>query len=97
MLKASESHELYRLLVENVNDAIVVVCEGMIRYINPKAIQMTGYTREQFMSAPFLDFIYPDDRLRIAKRHGQRIRGKNYHQEFRAESSTKMANPCGRS
>ena len=34
-----KSEERYRLLVENANEAILVIQEGLIRFVNPKADQ----------------------------------------------------------
>lgn len=75
-LLESESH--YRLLVENANEAICVACDGMLRYVNPKTEEITGYSRGELMSKPFIDFVHPDDRNMIIERHARRLRGEQF-------------------
>jgi len=71
----SASEERYRLLVEKANEAIVVVQDGMIKYCNPKAIELACYTEEELYSRPFLEFIHPEDHLDIINRYFARIKG----------------------
>lgn len=73
-LQASE--EKYRILVENANEAIFVAQDGVIRYINPKSTEIAGYTREEFLSHSFLEFIHPEDRRLVVERHLERLAGK---------------------
>lgn len=70
------SEERYRILVEKANKAIVVVQDGMIKYCNPKAIELSGYTQEEMYSRPFLEFIHQDDRADMINRYFARIRGE---------------------
>jgi PAS domain S-box-containing protein len=70
-----KSEEKYRLVVENANEAIVIIQDGFIRYVNPKATKITGYTEEELTSRPFIDFIHPDDRDRAMERYLRRLKG----------------------
>jgi len=73
-LRASE--EKYRLLVENANQAIVVAQDGMLRFVNPKATETTGYSTDELTSMPFMELIHPDDREMAVERHIKRLKGK---------------------
>ena len=42
----NQSDELYRLLVEQANEAILVIQNEKIRYANLKAFEITGFSRE---------------------------------------------------
>jgi PAS domain S-box-containing protein len=64
-----ESEEKYRLLVETANEGIVVAQWGMLKFVNPTFLEITGYTREELISEPFTEIIYPDDRDFVLKRH----------------------------
>ncbi len=56
-----ESEEKYRLLVENATVTIVVAQDGMLKFFNPKAMEITGYSQEELASQPFTELIHPDD------------------------------------
>ncbi len=72
-LKRSE--EKYRCLVENANDAIIVAQDGRLVFANPMAIEITGFSEQELMSKPFLEFIHPDDRDLVFERYRQRLKG----------------------
>ena len=55
----------YRLLFENANEAIVVLQDGMIKFFNPQFVKISGYHEREFMSRPFLEFIYPVPRCLV--------------------------------
>ena len=57
-----ESEEKYRLVVEKAHDGIVVAQEGILRFINPGALEIMGYEAGELLSKPFTEFIHPDDR-----------------------------------
>jgi PAS domain S-box-containing protein len=71
-----QSEKNYRLVVEKSNEAIVVVQEGIIRFINRKFSEITGYSEEELTSRLFLDFIHPDDRTMVEANLTKRQRGK---------------------
>ncbi len=71
-----ESEEKYRLLVENANEAIFVIQDGMLRFFNIKNIELTGYSKEELTSTPFINFVHPDDREVAIGRYLKRIRGE---------------------
>ena len=73
--KLRESERRYRLLVENANEAILVIQDGMIRYVNHKALESYGYSEKEFLSIPVFDLVHPDDREEMKKRYLQKIAG----------------------
>ncbi len=70
-----ESEEKYRLVVENAGDAIIVVQNGIVKFVNPRAMEITGYEDEDLKSGPFLYFIHPDDKQMLAQRYEERLKG----------------------
>ncbi len=71
-----ETQQKYKLLVENANEAIVVTQEGRVKFANPRAIELTGYSIDELTSRPFAELIYPDDRETVIKRYLTVLRGE---------------------
>jgi PAS domain S-box-containing protein len=57
-----ESQIKYKDIVENSNDAIVVVQDGKLKFTNFKAVELTGYRQEELMAMSFLEMVHPEDR-----------------------------------
>ena len=71
-----ESQEKYRLVVENAGDAILIAQDGMLRFVNPRASEILGYSYDEFISRPFVEFIHPEDRMTVLESHLKRIKGE---------------------
>lgn len=71
-----DSEEKYRLIFENANDGIFLSNRGQIKFINPKAYEITGFLPKQVIGKPFTDFIHPDFREMVLDNHYKRIRGE---------------------
>ncbi|MCX5864147.1 MAG: PAS domain S-box protein [Deltaproteobacteria bacterium] len=63
-------------LVEDANEAILVLQDGMIKYFNLRALEVTGHSPEAYRSQPFHAFIHPEDREMVIQRSMQRLQGK---------------------
>jgi PAS domain S-box-containing protein len=70
-----ESEKKYRNLVEHSNEIIIVAQDNKLKFVNKKALEVTGYTYEEAYSMPFLEFVYPDDRAEIFRRYQNRLSG----------------------
>jgi len=60
-----ESEEKYRLLVENAGEAIAVVQDSTVKFVNSRTFEIMQHSREDFLSRPFIEFIHPDDRQMV--------------------------------
>jgi PAS domain S-box-containing protein len=72
-----ESEEKYRQLIENANDAILVIQEGVIKFANPSTLRMTGYAMEELIKVPFVELLHPADKDLMADRHQRRLKGED--------------------
>jgi PAS domain S-box-containing protein len=70
-----KSEEKYRLLIENANEAIMVAQDGKLKFMNPKTIDVLGYSQEDLMANSFTQFIHPDDQQMVMDNHVRRLRG----------------------
>jgi len=77
-----ESEEKYRLVVEKANDGIVVAQEGILRFINPCALEIMGYEAGELLSKPFTKFIHPDDKDMVLQYHFRRLRGEEFPNRY---------------
>jgi len=64
-----ESEARYRRLVENADDAIFILQNGLVTFSNPKTAELTGYSAEELSKLPFEMVIHPEDRDRVMKSH----------------------------
>jgi len=71
-----ESEERYRFLVENAPLSITVVQGDRTRFVNRFGLDASGYTREEILSRPFLDFVHPEDRGLVYANHNRQMKGE---------------------
>jgi PAS domain S-box-containing protein len=72
-----ESEEKYRVVVENAQESILVIADGMLKFANRSASELSGYSAEEFNSKSFIEFIHPDDRQIMAELYLRRLKGKD--------------------
>ncbi len=71
-----ESENKYRAVVDNAIEGIVVVQDGMLKFVNPKLISVVGYSIKELTSRPFIEFIHPDYREQVMGIHINRLKGE---------------------
>ncbi len=81
-ISLQESKNRYGTLIANANEAILVAQNGIIKFTNPKAIELFGYTPEEYASRPFVEFIHPDDREMVIQRHLRRLKGEDFEKVY---------------
>jgi len=65
-MRASESK--YRTLVEQAGDAIFVIDgNGLLDSVNPMALKLLGYTKQEFARLNLLDLVSPEYRQRLTE------------------------------
>jgi PAS domain S-box-containing protein len=74
--KLKRSEKNYRLLVQNANEAVLVFQDRRVKYFNPKAIELFGYSPKTLISKPIDEFLHPDNRELVMNRHFQRLKGE---------------------
>jgi PAS domain S-box-containing protein len=62
-----KSEEKHRFLVDNANDAIFVAQDGLIKFPNPKTLEIFGYSEEGLAKIPYMDLVHPDDRAILSE------------------------------
>jgi diguanylate cyclase (GGDEF)-like protein/PAS domain S-box-containing protein len=57
-----ESEMKYRTLVERSLESILIIQEGLIKFVNPTLLRILNYDEKEMVGMDILRFIYPDDR-----------------------------------
>ena len=71
------SENLYRLVLENVNDPVVFIgTEGNLLFVNPKFEELTGYAEDEALGRGFDFLIHPDDLQLVTNYYKARMSGK---------------------
>jgi len=84
-----ESEDKYRVLVENASEAVVIVQDGKLKFFNQKAMDISGYSREELESIEFSELVHIDDRLLIAARYEALLRGENIPMSYDLKLNTR--------
>jgi PAS domain S-box-containing protein len=77
-----KSEERYRALAENACEAILVVQNDVVKFINAKGVELSGYSPEELASRPFIEFIHPDDVSTVVERNARRLKGEPVPQTY---------------
>ncbi len=67
------SEEKYRLVVENAKEAIVIIQDDVIKYVNPKVCDITGYSEESLLERDFFGYIHPEFQSYVADEYKRRL------------------------
>ncbi|MGD8988934.1 MAG: PAS domain S-box protein [Syntrophobacterales bacterium] len=71
-----EAEEQYRTLVEQANDAIIIIQNEKTVYRNPTYSNLIGYSVTETMDRNFLEFVVPEDRDLVRENYYKRLTGK---------------------
>ena len=77
-----ESEEKYRNLFENATEAIFVIQDYNVVFHNPRTMMITGYSGEEIVQRPFIDFLHPDERNIIVDRYMRLMKGEDVSQTY---------------
>lgn len=80
-----ESEEQYRLLVEHASEGILISERGVLRFVNPRIVELAGRPAPELLGRNLLDFVHADDQAALAERYRRRLSGETLpaHAEFR--------------
>ncbi len=70
------SEEKYRMVVENAKEAIIIIQDLKLVFVNRAAVDMIGYSGDISKSKPFTDFVHPDDLNMVSDHYIRRIKGE---------------------
>ena len=71
----AESEEKYRSCVERASDGIAIITNTLIKYANPVASTIMGYSMKELLNAPFIRFTHPDEKDKLLTNYNMRMAG----------------------
>jgi len=71
-----ESEEKYRLVVENADECVVVAQDGMLKLVNRKMMDLSGYSEQELTMMPFIRFILQEEQGMVLAHHLKRLKGE---------------------
>lgn len=80
--KLQRSEEKYRTLIENIQDGVFIIQDGLFQFVNEAFAKMAGYEGEEIIGRDFREFIAPEDRARVADYYTRRQAGENVPREY---------------
>lgn len=72
-----ESEEKYRNLVERATDGIIILQDYIVKYLNTRMAEMGGYTYDEVINTPFINYIHPNCRDTLINNYKNRMEGKD--------------------
>ncbi|HBZ56703.1 MAG TPA: hypothetical protein DEO88_14975, partial [Syntrophobacteraceae bacterium] len=81
--KLRYSEEKYRALVENANDGIAIIQDGMHLYVNPAYQRIIGYDARQLASIPFGSLVDTSNPQTDFHRIQEMLTGRSSNQQFK--------------
>ncbi len=78
-----ESQIKYKNIVSNSTDAIVVLQKNLLKFVNIRGMELTGFSHHEIMNAPFTDLMHPEDRGQALERYERRMAGEQLPPENR--------------
>jgi|GEM_PF-709814 len=84
-----QSEERFRTLAETVPTAIYIFQGTRIRYVNPAAERLSGYSREELCQMHFWEMIHPEFQSQVKKRGLARQRGEVLPPKYEVKIVTK--------
>ncbi|MCI0497338.1 MAG: PAS domain S-box protein, partial [Thermoplasmata archaeon] len=80
-----ESEKKYSTVVEQGNDGIIIIKEGIVRFMNARAKAMTGAKGAEPYDTLFLEFVVPEQRGMLVDRYERRLRGEQVPDRYEIE------------
>lgn len=86
-----ESEKRFRSLVENAFDAIYLIHNRHLEYVNPRFCEMTGYSDSELKSESFnIEYLFTEESYKLVeKRYKDRIDGAKIPSQYETQIKTK--------
>jgi PAS domain S-box-containing protein len=80
-----ESEKKYSTLVEKASEGVVIIQDGVFKFVNKGIQKILGYSENEMLNKSFIDFVLPDDRKFLTKNYNDRIKGKDVPNNYQIQ------------
>ncbi|MDY7033795.1 MAG: PAS domain S-box protein [Thermodesulfobacteriota bacterium] len=75
----------YYNFIERTNEGMIIVQDTLLRFVNQRMADMTGYTVSEVLNTPFINYIHPDELSKVFNRYERRMSGENIPSAYETE------------
>jgi PAS domain-containing protein len=68
--------EQRRITMNNSQSGIFIATDGLLRYINPKAVFLSGYAEEELLGTSSIRYVHPEDRETAGRQARDMLAGR---------------------
>jgi len=79
-----ESEGKYRTLVERANDGIVIIQDGVVRFVNQRMGELVGWPVDELVGNQFARFVHPEDLPAVGGGYRRRMAGEETRNIYEA-------------
>ncbi len=72
----AESERNFRALAENASDGIFVIRDGIIVFVNHRALKFSGYKADEVLNTPMTRYVHPGYLALVEERYRRRLAGE---------------------
>lgn len=84
-----ESEEKFKILSDSLPVALIVYRDDRFLYVNPAAVSIFGYTKEELLNMDFMELVHPDYKDMIKRQVAARMRGEREQAKYEVKVITK--------
>ena len=84
-----ESQAKYYELLENAGEAILIAQDGLVKFINSRLTEMTGYSAAEYLNTPFVNYLHKDDVDMVSANYAARMKGEEVESNYEFRIITK--------
>jgi PAS domain S-box-containing protein len=80
----TQSEYLYSTLVQKGSDGIVIIQDEILKFANPKILEIAGYSLDEVIGKPFAEFIASAYRETVTDRYSRRLKKEEIPDRYEA-------------
>ena len=95
LLKLKQTKELktnercYKNLINSLNDGVIIIQDGVIKFVNHALCKLTGYSEEELIDNPFIMLVAPEELDRVKQLYHDILSGNITQKYYDSVARTK--------